>query len=223
MTKGSGNREQKQDGPKRGRVRPPRVSDRGLTIVYYGDGKGKTTAALGAVLRAVGQGWHCAVIQFIKGSWPSSERTAIPQYLSDRVTIEAGGKGFVGIIDDRLPRSEHKKQAQQLFRKVQKLFRAWGKGQGAWRRRGQRPKPHSPSPVPQLVVLDEILDAVEFGFLTQTDIVRLMKTKPTRMHLVLTGHKKFPKVFAAADLVTRMAKEKHPYDKGFLAVRGLDF
>lgn len=185
----------------------PRVSKRGLTIVYYGDGKGKTTAALGAALRAVGQGWRCVVIQFIKGSWPSSERTAIPKYLRDLVTIEAGGKGFVGIVDDRLPRREHNKQAQKLFRDIQKRFLSW--------KRASHP--------PQLVVLDEILDAVEFGFLTQTDIVRLIKAKPEQLHLILTGHKKFPKIFAAADLVTRMIKEKHPYDKGFLAVRGLDF
>lgn len=186
-----------------------RTSKRGLTIIYYGDGKGKTTAALGTVLRAVGQGWRCVVIQFIKGSWPSSERTAIPKYLQDLVTIEAGGKGFVGIVDDRLPRSEHKKQAQKLFQDVQKRFAAWGRKDA--------------SGIPQLVVLDEILDAVEFGFLKSAGIVRLIKTKPEALHLLLTGHKKFPQIFAAADLVTRMVKEKHPYDKGFLAVRGLDF
>ena len=178
-----------------------RASDHGLTIVYYGDGKGKTTAALGAVLRAVGQGWHCAVVQFIKGSWPSSERTSIPKYLRSLVTIEAGGKGFVGIVDDRLPRAEHKRRAQEMYRDVRGLFAKKGL---------------------HLVVLDEILDAVEFGFLTEKDIVQLIREKPAHLHLILTGHKKFPKILAAADLVTRMAKEKHPYDQGFLAVRGID-
>lgn len=198
-------------------------SARGLLLVYYGDGKGKTTAALGAVLRAVGQGWRCAVFQFIKGSWPSSERVAIPKYLGKLVTIEAGGKGFVGILDDRLPRSVHKKQARALFRKVRKLFRAWGRGDGAGARRARSTKPQATSPKPQLVVLDEILDAVEFRFLTETEVVRLIKSKPPPLHLILTGHKKFPKILAAADLVTRMTKEKHPYDQGVLAVRGLDF
>ena len=211
-----GNTRTTRSGPgRRGRLRPqPRTSDRGLAVVYYGDGKGKTTAALGAVLRAVGQGWRCVIVQFIKGSWPSSERVAIPRYLRDLVTIEAGGKGFVGIVDDRLPRSEHKKQARALFREVRQRFAIWKR---AWKNPKLTPRP------PQLVVLDEILDAVEFGFLTQTEVVRLAKSKPEQLHLILTGHKKFPRILAAADLVTRMVKEKHPYDQGFLAVRGLDF
>lgn len=202
-----------------------RSSDHGLVVVYYGDGKGKTTAALGAVLRAVGHGWRCAVIQFIKGSWPSSERVAIPKYLKHLVTIEASGKGFVGILDDRLPRSAHKEQARALFRDVERRFRAWGMGHGAGRdmERRERTKPQTPSPRPQLVVLDELLDAVELGFLTQDEVVRLMRAKPAQTHLIITGHKKFPIIFAAADLVTRMRKEKHPFDKGYLAVRGLDY
>lgn len=211
-----------------GSQRRLRSSDRGLTIVYYGDGKGKTTAALGAVLRAVGQGWRCVVIQFIKGSWPSSERAAIPKYLRDLASIEAGGKGFVGIVDDRLPRSEHKKQARVLFRKIEKLFREWSKAGGRSKEAGDRTSkasllPPAASRLPRLLVLDEVLDAVEFGFLSQAEVVRLIKNKPAQLHLILTGHKKFPKILAAADLVTRMTKEKHPYDEGFLAVRGLDF
>lgn len=202
------------------------TSDRGLAIVYYGDGKGKTTAALGAVLRAVGQGWRCVVIQFIKGSWPSSEREAIPKYLKDLVTIEAGGKGFVGIIDDRLPKSEHKKQARTLFKKVEGMFKEWERVASSEQPVGRNTKHLLATgywPPPRLIVLDEILDAVEFEFLSETDIIRLMKEKPEKTHLILTGHKKFPKILAAADLVTRMTKEKHPYDQGFLAVRGLDF
>lgn len=189
-----------------------KASDRGLVLVYYGDGKGKTTAALGAVLRAVGQGWRCAVVQFIKGSWPSSERVAIPKYLRSLVTIEAGGKGFVGIIDDRLPRSEHKKQARALYRVVLRRFRAWGRELGI--------RNHK---IPRLVVLDEILDAVEFRFLSPDEMVQLIKAKPAPTHLILTGHKKFPRIIAAADLVTHLRKEKHPFDQGYLAVRGLDF
>lgn len=193
----------------RGTSRRPRVPDRGLVIVYYGDGKGKTTAALGAVLRAVGQGWRCAVIQFIKGSWPSSERVSIPRHLGKLVTIEAGGKGFVGIVDDRLPRAAHKREARKLYREVLRRFHRWGRG--------------SRLLTPQLVVLDELLDAVEFRFLSEAEVVRLIRAKPAPMHLILTGHKRFPKILAAADVVTRMRKEKHPYDQGFLAIRGLDF
>lgn len=190
------------------------TTSRGLTIVYYGDGKGKTTATLGAVLRAAGQGWRCVIIQFIKGSWPSSERVAIPRYLRDLVTIEAGGKGFVGIVDDRLPKSAHKKQARALFREVKQRFAIWHQ---AWKKPELQPRP------PHLVVLDEILDAVEFGFLKQEEVVSLIRSKPEHMHLILTGHKRFSKILAAADLVTHMKKEKHPFDWGLLAVRGLDY
>lgn len=205
---------------RKGRLSRPRprlrASDRGLTIVYYGDGKGKTTAALGAVLRAVGQGWRCAVIQFIKGSWPSSERVAIPKYLKPLVTIEAGGKGFVGILDDRLPKAVHERQARALYRDALRRFRMWRRARATGARRGRSTRP-------RLVVLDEILDALEFGFITQAELLKLMKAKPEQMHLILTGHKKYPRILAAADLVTRMTKEKHPYDQGFLAVRGLDY
>lgn len=196
------------------RKHPPRVSDRGLVLVYYGDGKGKTTAALGAVLRAVGQGWRCAIIQFIKGSWPSSERVSIPKYLRNLVTIEAGGKGFVGIVDDRLPRAAHRKQARALFREVRQRFAIWKR---AWKNPQLQPRP------PRLVILDEVLDAVEFDFISQTELLRLIKAKPPGLHLILTGHQKFPKILAAADLVTRMTKQKHPFDAGYLAVRGLDY
>ena len=230
VTKESGIRNPESGtGPvERGRVRRSlRASDQGLTIVYYGDGKGKTTAALGAVLRAVGQGWRCVVIQFIKGSWPSSERDAIPKYLRKLVTIEAGGKGFVGIVDDRLPKLEHKRQARRLFQKVQKLFRKWNKESGIRnkaRRRSARFLIHdSKFMIPKLVVLDELLDAVEFGFITEAEVVHLVRQKPSFLHLILTGHKKFPKILAAVDLVTRMKKEKHPFDKGWLAVRGIDY
>lgn len=208
------------------KTRRLRTTDRGLTLVYYGDGKGKTTAALGTVLRAVGQGWRCVVIQFIKGSWPSSERDTIPKYLNDLVTIEAGGKGFVGIIDDRLPKSEHKKQARKLFKKVKEMFKEWKAGGERRKTRRKTPRglpPTASSLSPQLIILDEILDAVEFGFLTEKEIIGLMERKPEKTHLILTGHKKFPKILAAADLVTKMTKEKHPFDKGFLAVRGLDY
>lgn len=177
------------------------INDKGLTIIYYGTGKGKTSAALGAVLRAVGEGWKCAVYQFIKGPWPSAEREAIKKYLPKLATIEAGGKGFVGIMGDKLAKEDHKTQARKLFEKVLKETKKDFK----------------------LIVLDEILDAVELGFIKEKEIIDLIKQKNTDMNIIITGHKKYPKIFAVADLVTEMKKIKHPFDKGFLAIKGLDY
>lgn len=202
-----------------------KTSERGQTIVYYGNGKGKTTAALGAVLRAIGHEWPCHVFQFIKGPWPSGERDAIWKKLKDHVTIEAGGKGFVGIMGDDLPREVHKEEARKLFDRAKKEIGF----------KGQRIIRHvlilgttklSPDPRPQtprLVVLDELLDAVELGFISQKEVIDLIKTKPDSVHLIITGHKKYPRVFANVDLVTEMKKIKHPFDKGFIAIRGLDY
>lgn len=183
------------------------MSNKGLTIVYFGNGKGKTTAALGAVLRAAGQGWSCHVFQFIKGPWPSSERDSISKFLSSLAEIKAGGRGFVGIMNDKLPKSEHAKFARELFGSAQKMLENEKKV----------------FPKTKMVVLDELLDAVELKLIPESKVINLIKKKPGNIHLIITGHKKFPKIFKEADLVTEMKKVKHPFDKGFLAIKGLDY
>ncbi|MDO8512433.1 MAG: cob(I)yrinic acid a,c-diamide adenosyltransferase [bacterium] len=219
--------EDRPDGRLRPRkdVRQFKTSSKGQTIIYYGDGKGKTTAALGAVLRAAGYGWQCYVYQFIKGPWPSGERVAIPRNLKDYAVIEAGGKGFVGIMGDTLPKEIHKEEAQKLFAKAKE--RIGYKGQNNVRQvliLGTTKLSPDPRPVmPRLIVLDELLDAIDLGFVSQKEVVQLIKTKPDDVHLIITGHKKFPNIFNAADLVTEMKKVKHPFDKGFLAYKGLDY
>lgn len=215
-------RSQKKSVPKKQNYK---TSTKGQTIIYYGDGKGKTTAALGAVLRAVGYGWQCHVYQFIKGPWPSGERVTIPRNLKDNAVIEAGGKGFVGIMGDTLPKEVHKEEAQKLFTRAKEKIGI----------RGQNNVPKvlilgttklSPDPRPQLprlIVLDELLDVIDLGFVSQKEVVQLIKTKPDDVHLIITGHKKFPSIFNVANLVTEMKKVKHPFDKGFLAQKGLDY
>jgi cob(I)alamin adenosyltransferase len=201
------------------------TAKKGQTIIYYGDGKGKTTAALGAVLRAVGYGWQCHIYQFIKGPWPSGERVTIPRNLKDYSVIEAGGKGFVGIMGDNLPKEIHKEEAQKLFAKAKE--RIGYQGRQVVRQvliLGTTKLSPDPRPVmPRLIVLDELLDAIELGFVSQKEVLQLIKTKPDDVHLIITGHKKFPSIFATADLVTEMRKIKHPFDKGFLAYKGLDY
>lgn len=173
---------------------------RGLTILYVGDGKGKTTAAVGVAVRAVGAGLRVVFLQFMKTEkWQSYERRALTRL---GVTVRVLGMGFVGIIDDMLTLKEHKEGAAKALATTLRSVRS-----GDY----------------DLVVADEAVSAVDEGLLTVDDIRRLIAAKPTAVTLVLTGHSRYPRLEAACDLVTDMRKVKHPFDKGLLAQRGIDF
>lgn len=174
--------------------------EKGLVIVYTGEGKGKTTAALGLVLRAVGYKRKCLIIQFGK-IWFTGEIEGAKK-LKPYVKFIQGGKGFVKILGDKLPLSEHKKEAQKTFDILYKevLSNKW-----------------------DLVVADEIVGAVAAKLLSLTQVLRLIQDKPQRMDLVLTGHHAAQKLMKSADLVTEMKEVKHPFQKGILAKKGLDF
>ena len=173
--------------------------NQGLTIVYIGDGKGKTSAAAGLAARAVGTGFKVLYLQFVKGDWPSGERESLAKL---GVEVRLLGRGFVGILGDRKPIEEHIRAAKRaMAESIQAL----------------KSKKYD------LVVLDEALSAVESKLLTEADILKIMKVKPSSVHLCLTGHKRFKKIIAAADLVTEMKMIKHPYYKGILAQRGIDY
>ncbi len=180
-----------------------KLNNKGQIIIYYGDGKGKTTAALGAVLRAVGAGWNCTVFQFIKGPWPSAEREAISEYIGEKVIIEVGGKGFVKIMGDKIAPEIHQKAARELFEKVKLNIKDNTKV--------------------RLIILDELLDAIELGFISEDEVADILSEKPTDLHIIITGHKKFKKILDLADLITEMKKIKHPFDQNFLAIKGLDY
>lgn len=173
----------------------------GLVVVYTGGGKGKTTAALGMALRAVGHGKKVCMIQFIKGSWHYGEMDS-----SDRLAPEfemvAAGRGFVGIVDDKSPRSVHVEAAREAA------------GVGRERILSGRY---------DLVILDEINYAVDLGLVPLGDVVDLIRAKPGRLDLVLTGNRARPEIVELADLVTEMREVKHPYRAGIKAKRGVDF
>ncbi len=177
-----------------------RASSKGLIIYYYGNGKGKTTAAVGVAVRAVGWGWNVLFMQFFKSeTWPSGERKSLKKLGID---VKVLGEGFVGILGDKKPRHQHVLAAQRAL-KVAKQVVSSGKY--------------------QLVILDEIISCLEVGLLHEEDVVRLLKQKANETHVVLTGHKKYAKIASLADTVTEMRKVKHPYYKGFLAQKGIDF
>ncbi|MBI2086400.1 cob(I)yrinic acid a,c-diamide adenosyltransferase [Candidatus Daviesbacteria bacterium] len=176
------------------------MEEKGLVIVYTGEGKGKTTAALGLVLRAVGYKKKCLIIQFGK-AWFSGELAAIKK-LSPFVKIIQGGKGFLGILGSRVSLKEHKIAASQTFDLLYKQVTS-----GKW----------------DIIVADEIVGAVSSKTLSFTKLLQLIKNKPVTMDLVLTGHHVPKKLIALADLVTEMQEIKHPFKKGILAKKGIDF
>jgi cob(I)alamin adenosyltransferase len=175
------------------------MSKKGLTIVYIGDGKGKTSAAAGLATRAAGTGFKVLYLQFVKGDWPSGERESLAKL---GVEVKLMGRGFVGILGDRKPIHEHMKAALNAKAEAIKYLQ---------------------SKEYDLVVLDEALSAVESKLLTEEDILEIMNAKPEEVHLCMTGHKRFKKIIEKADLVTEMKMIKHPYYSGILAQRGIDF
>ena len=176
----------------------------GLIIVYTGDGKGKTSAALGATIRASGYGWKIYMLQFIKGSWRYGEMDGIKALAPPNggVIMEQMGKGFYKIIDDTLPEAEHKKAAQNALKRArQKMLSGEFK----------------------LVILDEIHYAVNLGLLPLEDVLNLLKEKPGKLHVILTGRNAPPEIIEMADMVTEMKEIKHPFQKGLKARKGIDF
>ncbi len=175
------------------------MPNKGLTIVYIGDGKGKTSAAAGLAARAAGTGFKVLYLQFVKGDWPSGERESLAKL---GVEVKLMGRGFVGILGDRKPIEEHIKAAEKAKLEAIKLLKS---------------KNYN------LVVLDEALSAIESKLLTEKDILEIMGAKPEEVHLCMTGHKRFKKIIEKADLVTEMKMIKHPYYQGILAQRGIDY
>src|SRR3989338_4363327 len=176
------------------------ASQKGLIIIYIGNGKGKTSAAAGLAVRAAGTGMRVLYAQFVKGDWPSGERKVLQNL--PNVTVKLLGRGFVGILGDRKPLQEHVRAAQEGLKFVLKALK---------------------SKKYDLVIADEAISAIESKLLSIDDIFKIIKQKPDNIHLCLTGHKRIKKLIDAADLVTEMKMIKHPYYKGILAQRGIDY
>ena len=174
--------------------------EKGLVIIYTGEGKGKTTAALGLILRAVGYKKKCLMVQFGK-AWFTGELAGIKK-LAPLVKIFQGGKGFVDLLGNKVSRSVHKKAASQTFDLLYKEVMS-----DKW----------------DIVVADEIVGAASSDILPVKKVIKLIKDKPTRLDLVLTGHHASKKLIGLSDLVTEMTEIKHPYQSGIMAIKGIDF
>jgi cob(I)alamin adenosyltransferase len=166
--------------------------------VFTGDGKGKTTAALGAVVRALGQGRRVYIVFFMKGEYPYGERNILAQLAN----VEVASFGSPDFVDPASVRPEDREQARLALAAAREAMLS-----GKY----------------DLVVLDEVNVAVAFELLPLTEVIKMIRDKPPQVELILTGRKAAPELIKMADLVTECLKIKHPYDGGVEARRGIEY
>jgi cob(I)alamin adenosyltransferase len=173
---------------------------KGLIIVNTGPGKGKTTAAMGTGLRAVGSGMRVLMLQFLKGSWHYGELDAV-QAFGDNFVMKQMGRGFVKVGGaDTDP--EDIKMVEQAWEEARQAIMS-----GQW----------------DLVILDEINYAISYGMLDPARVVEALKQKPEQVHVILTGRNAHPTIIELADTVTEMKQVKHAYEKGVMAQKGIEY
>lgn len=177
---------------------------RGFVHIYTGDGKGKTTAALGMAIRAAGWGWRVLIIQFLKGGKDYGERKAVDvlsiKYKGLSIKMEScGRKKFV----------DPKKLTKKDFEEVEKAIKIWETEMksGKW----------------EMIILDEINVAIKFGLVSLEKVLTLIKEKPRNIELVLTGRWAHPKIKELADYVSEIKEIKHPYKKKIKARKGVEY
>jgi cob(I)alamin adenosyltransferase len=173
---------------------------RGLVICYTGDGKGKTTAALGLAVRAVGAGLRVRMLQFIKGEWKPAELKGLA-LLGERFSMAQLGIGFV-TYKPKHPYEKHAEAAQT----------GWAQA-----------KTEMSSGAQDILILDEINNAFRFGLLDPGEVIEALRARPAELTVVLTGRGAPPEILELADLVTEMTSVKHPYERGIPAQHGIDF
>jgi cob(I)alamin adenosyltransferase len=182
------------------------ASRRGLILVYTGNGKGKTSAALGAALRALGHGWKVLVLQFFKGDWPVVfGELEVAKRLAPQFEVLQLGKGFVKSMGDHKPFEVHHEAAQEALRIARERIAS-----GSY----------------DLIILDEILYAIDYAgvqLVSVEDVLGLMDAKPPTLHLILTGRNAPQAVIDRADLVTEMTEVKHPWQQKIPAQMGIDY
>lgn len=174
------------------------ITQKGLLIVHTGKGKGKSTAAFGLLLRALGHGWPCGVVQFIKGAWDTGERRALARF-PDQLSWHTMGEGFTWETQDR---ARDMAAAAAAWAKAQELIAA---------------------PEIKLIVLDELNIALRYDYLSLAEVVAALRSRRPGLHIVVTGRNAKPELLDAADLVTEMSLVKHHFAAGVKAQAGIEF
>ena len=172
--------------------------EKGLLIVHTGKGKGKSTAAFGLVVRAMGNGMKVGVIQFVKGKWETGERKVLEAF-ADQVTINTMGEGFTWDTQD--------------------LNRDIAAAQSAW----EQAKAMMVEPSYGMVLMDELNIVLRYDYLPIDEVVETLKNKRPDLHVIVTGRNAKEPLMEAADLVTEMTMIKHPFRSGFKAQAGIEF
>ncbi len=182
----------------REKILATKTEERGLIIVHTGKGKGKSTAAFGLAIRALGHGMRIGVVQFVKGVWETGERRVLARF-PELVTVKAMGEGFTWDTQDRA-------------RDIAAARRAWETAREMIADKGYN-----------VVILDELNIVLRYGYLALADVLETLKGKPREMHVVVTGRNAAPELIELADLVTEMTLVKHPFRSGVKAQPGIEY
>ena len=174
------------------------ITSKGLLIVNTGPGKGKSTAAFGLVLRALGHGHHVGVVQFIKGAWNTGEKRALERF-SDLLSWHSMGEGFTWETQDR-------------ERDIAAAKRAW-----------DQVLEFMNDPKIRLILLDELNIALRYDYLPLSEVVDVLSNRRPDLHIIVTGRNAKPEMIEAADLVTEMGMVKHHFSAGVKAQEGIEF
>ncbi len=173
--------------------------EKGLLIINTGRGKGKSTAAFGLILRALGHGWRVGVVQFIKGAWATGERKVLEGHFADLVSWHTTGEGFTWETQDR-------------DRDIAAANAAWAKAKALMEDEDIR-----------LIVLDELNIALRYGYLSVEEVSTALSGRRSNLHIVITGRNAPSALVEIADLVTEMTPVKHHFDAGVKAQAGIEF
>ena len=182
----------------RDKILATKTIEKGLVIVHTGKGKGKSTAAMGLAIRAVGNGMKVGIIQFVKGVWSTGERAVLDKF-PDQVVIKAMGDGFTWETQDRKRDIKAAKEA--------------------WAMASEMIADNSYN----MVVLDELNIVLRYDYITVFSVIEALKTKPDNLHVVITGRNAKEELMEVADLVTEMTLIKHPFRSGVKAQAGIEF
>ena len=177
---------------------PFKTSTKGLVEIFTGDGKGKTSAALGIALRALGHNFRVHIIFFMKGDFPYGEQ----RILAELPNVTFAKFGFETFVDPANVKPEEKEEGQKALEAARKAMLSLEY---------------------DIVVLDEVNVATAWKLIDTDDVIKLINDKPEKVELILTGRYADPRLIELADLVTDMVKVKHPYDKGILSREGIDY
>jgi cob(I)alamin adenosyltransferase len=182
----------------RDRMMATKTIEKGLLIVHTGKGKGKSTAAFGMVMRAIGHGFRVGIVQFVKGRWETGERAVLNRY-PEQVTIKTMGEGFTWETRDRA-------------RDIKAACAAW-----------EAAKAMIADPAYRLILLDELNIVLRYDYLAVDDVVAALTGRRPDLHVIVTGRNAREELIAAADLVTEMTMIKHPFRDGVKAQAGIEF